>query len=226
MVTQIDWEKNKVTIQTNNGKQYTGQKCIVTVPLDFLQKTNPASINFQPSLGDHINAAKEIGYGTVIKVVLEFSDAFWTSYAKDIAFIISDEKIPTWWTEFPDTVPLLTGWKGGPGAEELSNKDDEEILQIALSSLSAVFKMTIPEIQQKIVASKIFNWLTEKYANGAYSYPWPSSKKAKRIMNMPVDDTIFFAGEALYDKESSGTVEAALISGKEAADKVRKPSQG
>ena len=217
MVTRIDWEKNKVTVHTKEGKQYAGEKCIVTVPLHFLQK-----INFQPSLNVPVNAAKEIGYGTVIKVVLEFNESFWNSYAKDIGFIISDEKIPTWWTEFPDPVPLLTGWKGGPGAEELSNKNDEEILQVALNSLAAIFKMTVPEIQQRIVASKVFNWLTEKYAKGAYSYNYPSSKEAKRIMNRPVDNTIFFAGEALYTKEPSGTVEAALISGKEAAAKVRK----
>ena len=110
----------------------------------------------------------------------------------------------------------------GPGAEELSNKNEEEILQIAISSLSAIFKMTVPEIQQRIVASKVFNWFTERYAQGAYSYPYPSSKEAKRIMNKPVDDTIFFAGEALYSKESLGTVEAALVSGKEVAAKVKK----
>ena len=222
LVTQIDWEKNKVTIHTKEGKQYRGEKCIVTVPLDFLQKINPASINFHPSLNDHINAAKEIGYGTVIKVVLEFSEPFWNSYAKETSFIISDGKIPTWWTEFPDPVPLLTGWKGGPGAEELSHKSDEEILQIALVSLSAIFQLPVLEIQQKVIASKVFNWLTEKYAKGAYSYNYPSSKGAKTILNRPVDDTIFFAGEALYTKEPSGTVEAALISGKEAAAKVRK----
>jgi monoamine oxidase len=37
---------------------------------------------------------------------------------------------------------------------------------------------------------------------------------------MPINGTIFFAGEGLYEGVSPGTVEAALISGKEAAAKI------
>ena len=43
---------------------------------------------------------------------------------------------------------------------------------------------------------------------------------ARKILNLPVQETIFFAGEALYDGEVPGTVEAALVSGREAAEKV------
>lgn len=221
-VTKIVWQKNKVTIHTKAGKTYAGEKCIVTVPLTFLQKQSANSILFNPSLDEYSNAAAEIGYSTVIKVIIEFNEPFWNSYAKDISFIISDDKIPTWWTQLPDTTPLLTGWKGGPGAADLSNKSDEEIFQIALSSLAAIFKINVAELQKKIIAFKIFNWLNDEYAKGAYSYSYPSSKKAKELLNKPVDNTIFFAGEALYDDKSGGTVEAALVSGKKCAAKVRR----
>jgi monoamine oxidase len=221
-ITQIDWEKNKVAVYTKDGKQYTGKKCIVTVPLGFLQKANTVFINFNPSLDEYINAAGEIGYSTVIRVFFEFNEPFWNSYAKNISFIISDKKIPTWWAQLPDTTPLLSGWKGGPAAADLSNKTDEEILQIALSSLSDIFKIPVPELQQKVIASKVFNWLAAEYTKGAYSYSLPSSKKARKLLNKPVDNTIFFAGEALYTDESGGTVEAALINGKEVADKAQR----
>ena len=226
IVTVINWEKNKVSVQTKDGQQYNGEKCIVTVPIHFLQQTNTNSINFNPWLQDHISAASEIGYSTVLKVVLEFNEPFWNSYAKNTGFIITDQQIPTWWTQLPDTIPLLTGWKGGPGAADLSIKSDEEILQIALQSLSSIFKMSVPELQEKIIASKVFNWIAQEFAQGAYSYAYPSSKEAKRILNGAVDETIFFAGEALYDKESSGTVEAALITGKEVATKLKRADLG
>jgi monoamine oxidase len=221
-VTQVHWKKNNVTVHTTDGQQYSGNKCIVTVPLDFLQKTSAAPINFDPLLNDHINAAGEIGYNTVIKVVVEFNESFWDAYAKNIGFIISDKNIPTWWTQLPDPVPLLTGWKGGPGAAVLSSKTEEEILQIALESLSAIFKTDTSELQQKVVAAKVFNWRNEVFAKGAYSYLYPSSKKAKKILNEPVEDTIYFAGEALYTGKTGGTVESALVNGREVAKKIKR----
>jgi monoamine oxidase len=42
------------------------------------------------------------------------------------------------------------------------------------------------------------------------------------LLCTPDDNTLFFAGEALYDGDSPGTVEAALASGKDAAKKLRK----
>jgi monoamine oxidase len=223
IIKQIDWEKNDVTVYTDDNRKYMADKCIVTVPVSLLQKaTGKATINFTPPLDEYVKAANNIGYGTVIKVVFEFNHTFWNHYTKDPGFILSDEIFPAWWTQLPETVPLLTGWKGGPGATILSNKPDEEVLQIAFDSLSGIFKIPAPVLKEKIVASKVFNWLSAEYAEGAYSYSFPSSNKARKLLNTPVDNTIFFAGEALYPGKSGGTVEAALISGKEAADKVKK----
>lgn len=223
LIKQIDWQKNDVTVYTDDNRKYTAEKCIVTVPVNLLQQAaGKATINFTPPLDEYVKAANNIGYGTVVKVVFEFNHTFWNHYTKDPEFILSDEIFPAWWTQLPETVPLLTGWKGGPGAAIMSSKPHEEILQIALDSLAGIFKISKQALQEKIIASKVFNWLSAEYAEGAYSYAFPSSNKARKLLNTPVDNTIFFAGEALYAGKSGGTVEAALISGKEAADKVKK----
>ena len=120
VVTQINWKKNKVSVHTRDGRHYEGEKCIVTVPLPFLTKTNDSSILFNPPVAEHSNAADEIGYSTVIKVVIEFSEPFWNTCADNISFLLTDQSIPTWWTQLPDTTPILTGWKGGPGAVALA----------------------------------------------------------------------------------------------------------
>jgi len=39
-------------------------------------------------------------------------------------------------------------------------------------------------------------------------------------LNVPVEETIFFAGEAFYEGPSFGTVEAALVSAKNVVEKV------
>ena len=152
---QIDWEKNSVTVYTANGKKYDGQKVIVTVPVSVLQTAlGEASINFTPPLDEYVNAAAQTGYGTVIKVILQFKEALWE---KDTGFIFSDEIFPTWWTQLPDTAPLLTGWVGGNKAEQLSDETDEELLQKAFISLANIFDLPVNEIKEKIQAAKVFN---------------------------------------------------------------------
>jgi monoamine oxidase len=223
LIKQIDWEKNNVTVYTEDGRKYFAEKCIVTVPVSILQKAlAKASINFTPPLDHHVKAANEAGYGTVIKVVFEFNEPFWEQYAKDVGFILGDETFPAWWTQYPRAIPLLTGWKGGPGATTLSNNSDEMILQEALGSLCAIFDIPMVVLKEKIIAAKVFNWLRDDYAGGAYSFPLISTVEAKEILNKPVDNTIFFAGEALFEGSAFGTVEAALMSGKEVAGSIMK----
>ena len=52
---------------------------------------------------------------------------------------------------------------------------------------------------------------------GGYSYSLPASEQAKKVLATPVENTLFFAGEALYAGDAPGTVEAAFITGQEAA---------
>lgn len=219
-VKQIDWETNAVTVYTVSEKKFNGNKVIVSVPVSVLQKALAiASINFTPPLDDYVKAAKQIGYGAVIKVVLQFKEALWK---KDTGFIISDEIFPTWWTQLPDLVPLLTGWAGGSKAEGLSIETDDELLEKALLSLSNIFNLPVNDIREKLLAAKVFNWQKNEWSLGGYSYSTPESGGAKKLLNTPVNNTVYFAGEALYDGESPGTVEAAIVHAKETTAKLLK----
>ena len=209
-VKSINWENGKVLVQTTNGQSYSAQKVIITTSIGVLQQ---GSIRFTPAIDDYINAASHIGWGSVIKVVLEFKEAFWE---KDTGFILSKEKVPTWWTQSPNTAPVLTGWLGGPPAENYKQVSEEEILQTALQSLSAIFQIELPAL----VSSYISNWVQDPAILGSYSYDTPLSENARKVLNTPLQDTIYFAGEALYDGKHPGTIEAALISGKQAALKI------
>jgi monoamine oxidase len=219
-VKQIDWEKNEVTVYSNNGKKYNGNKLIVTIPLKVLVKTGgPASINFTPPVDEYIKAADEVGGGPVVKVVLRFQERFWK---EDTGFIFSDEMFPTWWTQLPDTSPVLNGWAGGLKAELLSDHSDEQILEKAILSLASIFEKQQDELKNNLEEAAVFNWQLEETALSGYSYSTLYTSDARKLLNSPVDNTIFFAGEGLYEGVSPGTVEAALISGKEAAVKVIK----
>ncbi len=220
-VTEIKWQKNNVTVTTVDKKKYSGNKLIITVSLGMLL-TKPSMISFQPSIDDCLKAAQKIGYGTVIKVLLQFKERFWEEKKKNMGFLFTNEVIPTWWTQLPSSYPLLTGWAGGPQAWQLENKDDKAILELALQSLSNVFKKPVDELKQLLTASSVANWSKDSFAKGGYSYSMVGSMQAQKLFNEPIDDTIFFAGEAFYDGPSPGTVEAALVSGKNIAQRIMK----
>jgi len=105
-------------------------------------------------------------------------------------------------------------------AEKLAEKTDDEILRMALKSLSVTFNLELDFLKSELRSSHIFNWTNEAFAEGAYSYALPGTKKARKKLKEPVEGTLFFAGEGLYDGDSLGTVESALANGKEAALKI------
>ncbi|HTD95150.1 MAG TPA: NAD(P)/FAD-dependent oxidoreductase [Chitinophagaceae bacterium] len=219
LVKQLDWEEGEVTVLTDNEEKYTADKAIVTIPIPLLQEVSAlASINFTPPLDEYVNAARNIGMGTVIKFLLKFKKAFWPA---DAAFILSDEAVPTWWTLLPDTSPVLTGWLSGPKAELVTGEKDEVLLEKALLSLASIFEMTPGEIKEQLVASAIFNWKTNEYAHGAYSYATPASHAARKILTTPVAGSLYFSGEGLYEGAALGTVEAAISQAKATASLIR-----
>jgi monoamine oxidase len=213
-VKTIQWKKNEVTITTRSAKIFTAEKALITVPLGILQAPGAESgIRFIPDLPEKLWAAGQIGFGPVIKILLLFKQAFWNIKIKDAGFFFSDELIPTWWTQVPENLNLLTGWIGGSAAAELKQKTDEMILLSALQSLSAVFKLEYLLLETELIKGYVFNWARDPFALGAYSFPMVQTSEARAALNLPVVDTLFFAGEALYDGSSGGTVEAALVSG-------------
>ena len=218
-VNQIDWKKNDLMIFTTDGKAYFASKCIITVPVYTLADNKTQGyIKFNPSIEEHTKAAKGIGFGNVIKVVMRFRERFW----KDkIGFIISETTFPVWWTQDPDPALLLTGWIGGPPADELASRSDEELFKKALVSLATIFEMRIEELQALLIEKHIFNWKKIPYAGGGYSYAKLETNEAREALCTPVANTIFFAGEAIYDGKSPGTVEAALASGRDIAKKLK-----
>jgi monoamine oxidase len=215
-VTGIHWRQNDVLIITDK-QHYRANKAIITVSLGQLQN-NPDI--FRPAIPNYLDAARKIGFGSVVKILLEFKKAFWTEKKKNIGFLFTNETIPTWWTQLPSSYPLLTGWAGGPQAWPLENLDDREILETAIQSLSHVFERSIDDLNNLLTASLVANWRNNNPANGAYSYSLVGSTLARKIFKNPIQDTIFFAGEAFYEGPSPGTVEAALVNAKDVVERI------
>ncbi|HET9745130.1 MAG TPA: FAD-dependent oxidoreductase [Chitinophagaceae bacterium] len=218
VVNKINYEKN-VVVYTTDRKKYESWKLIITVSTGVLQS---GSIQFDPPLTRHGLAIQSLGFGGIIKFLLEFKTRFWESRDTDIGFILTDEIIPTWWTQLPAKSNLLTAWMGGTRATENIFETNSSLLQTAMLCLSSIFKIAPAVLRDELRNYKIVNWLAHPFVKGGYSYNTLYSREAKEILSSPVDDKIYFAGEAVSNSESQGTVESALHSGYNVAELLLK----
>lgn len=231
IVKTIHWEHSQVEVITTDKVSYRAQKVVIALPLGVLQadSSEEGNIKFSPSISKYQEAIQQMGFGSIIKVLLEFKKAFWedketTKIAgnslKEMLFLLSDEEIPTWWTQFPNHSTILTGWLGGPNAGKRKDTSDQDLLQQALSSLSNIFKRSIGELKDELIAWNVVNWTADPFTRGSYAYDTVAAPAARAILSAPVNNTIYFAGEYLYDGPAMGTVEAALTSGAKAAGEL------
>lgn len=219
-VKLIEWSKGHVKAFTDPDNAYEASKVLITIPLGLLQSREAIdAIRFGPAIDDYLDATQEMGYGSIIKFVLQFSHRFWDTKERHAGFIISEETVPTWWTQQADDL-TLTGWLGGTPADEWINAGKDQLLSIAIHSLSNIFQLSFADIRSVLVSSHIFNWAHDEWADGGYSYLTPATPAVQQLFDEPPGDTIFFAGEAFYQGPSPGTVEAALVSGQTAANKL------
>ncbi|RPD50916.1 flavin monoamine oxidase family protein [Paracnuella aquatica] len=219
-VEQIDWQRENVSVTTDKTL-FKCSQLLVTVSLGVLQS---GSIKFVPALPQYDAAAKALGYGHVVKINLLFRQAFWKRSTlvggqnlADLQFLFSEESIPTWWSQHPLNTNILTGWLGGPKAQALQHASHDELLQLALSSLTKIFDLEPAYLWQDLKAAWSHNWSADPFFHGAYSYEVVDGATHQKTLQQPAEHTVYFAGEALHHGPELGTVEAALQSGKQAA---------
>jgi len=230
-VKEIRWKKGSVEIVDERQNKFTVSKALITVPLGvwIAEKTRRSCIRYFPALAEKEEAAKKMGFGSVIKVLLEFEEIFWEEDSikktanvetSQVQMFFSKQVIPTWWTQLPERLPVLTGWLSGPQAEKLKDEKDDILLDHALQSLATIFNIDKVVLKKQLRSGRVFNWTRDPFTLGSYSYSTLETSEARKILMEPVQNTLFFAGEALYDGPEMGTVEAALTSGQRVAEEI------
>lgn len=208
---------------TPHGERlFLAARLIVTVPLGVLKSSPgaPGAIQFIPALSRIEAALEHLEVGHVIKLMIRFKERFWEGEGR-FAFVLSfDEGIPVWWTQEPLTSNVLTGWAGASAAEKLINFSREGLVDRAIESLSRIFGKSAGWLQERVDKTFYHDWSGDPFCRGAYSYPKVGGFEAAQILDEPVNDTIFFAGEAIDSEGNYGTVHAALNSGMSTAQKI------
>ena len=93
-----------------------------------------------------------------------------------------------------------------------------EVVAQALGSLERAFGRRA--YASMLVRVVWHDWQADPRALGAYSYVLAGGSRARRALARPLEQTLFFAGEACDVEGEAGTVGGALASGRRAAREV------
>lgn len=211
---------------------------LITVPLGVLKRSfddpeTPGAVRLTPEPPGKREALARLGMGHAVKVVLRFRLIFWDALPQELrpdhklvslpqfSFMFADDPvIPTWWTAHPVVAPLLTGWTAGPRAARLANASDEAIADEAVAALSRVLGIERDDLNKLLVGKHTHNWSADPFSSGGYSYVYTGGLAAPAMLAEPVEETLFFAGEATNTEGDTGTVHGALQTGYRAGEAI------
>jgi monoamine oxidase len=168
--------------------------------------------------------------------MLAFREAFWERGVPrasrgfgGVGFLFDPTgALPTWWSALPLHVPVLTGWAGGPKSDALSGLPESDVVDRAIASLAELLGVPERRLSAMMVRGRCHDWQSDPWSKGAYSYVRVGGASARKDLARPVEDTLFFAGEAADTGDQASTVAGAIASGQAAAKAAltsRRPSR-
>ena len=215
-VRQIRWDAAGVTVVSDGGR-WQADQVVVTVPLGVLRA---GSIGFVPALpGGHQRAIAGLEMGTLNKCYLRFAEVFWPTDADWLGYISPERGLWAEWVSLARVLgqPVLLGFNAADQGRDIEQLSDEQIVASALDALGTMFGIDVPQP----LAVQITRWASDPFAAGSYSYnPVGSDPALRDALAAPVDDRLFFAGEATH-REHHATVHGAYLSGMRAAQLAR-----
>jgi monoamine oxidase len=217
-VRTITWKPGKVEVATETDQVFEGTAAVITLPLGVLQARR---VTFVPQPVETLDAADRLAMGTAARVVYEFDPAFWSHFSrlKGVSFLFAPDAIPpTWWTTEPSPDLMITGWVAGRRADQLNLA---ELPETGLATLARLLGSELPDLRKHLVRRHQHDWKNDVYSLGSYSYVPRGAIHASDDLSVPVEKTLFFAGEHTDTSGHWGTVHGALRSGYRVAEQVR-----
>jgi monoamine oxidase len=232
VVHRIAWRRGAVEVQVRarSGTDLPpirARAVLVTVPLGVLQAPEdaPGAIRFHPPPRATLDAARALAVAHVVKVVFRFRGFVWERLkglddeAEAKFFQPEGGRFNVWWTPSPVRAPVLTAWAGGSAAERMEAEGIDPV-EAALDDLAGWLGVSRGEVEAELEEWHRHDWAADPFARGAYSYVPAGALDAQAALARPVEDTLFFAGEATCADGMNSTVEGALGSGRRAAREV------
>lgn len=231
-VSVVEYSGDHAEVFLENGEQIKADCVVATVPLGVLKDRQ---IQFIPDLPKwKSDSIERLGFGVTNKVCLIFDKEFWDK-DKDIIAIAQppeQNKNENDQESYKNTrgifysfhnatkvvgKPCLIGMISGSAALQVANETDEAIVDAAKSSLGKIY----PDVMNVVlIESIVTRWQVDRLSRGAYSYLGLEATGADYdLLARPINDTLFFAGEAT-SRSHPATVHGAYLSGLRAANEV------
>ena len=214
VVKTIDYSKSIIQVDTVTEKLEADQ-VIVTVPLKMLQKK---SIQFSPPLPENKQyAIEESTVWDGFKAFIEFKEAFYPAFTEfDIRPRYAGQKL------FYDAAygqnskhHVLGLFSVGTGAQPYLNLSDDALIGQLLQELDELFD---GKATPNYIKHTSQNWNKEPFIEGAYIYDHEKITRV-RTLGKPVNEQVFFAGEAYTNGLNWGGADAAIRSAMRVVDR-------
>lgn len=212
-VTAIRHGQTTPEIVTPQG-MLRAQQVVVTVSTGVL---GAESIRFDPALpGDVLTAIDHLPNGLLNKVGIEF-DPTWREAGLGDRFdyhTSTDDFVTLFFGFYGSS--LATGFIGGTCADQLEQEGLGAATEFCRDALRSFFGS---DIEKMIVKTSETAWRRDPLALGSYSYAKPGGAGARQVLATPIDDRLYFAGEATMP-QSYATVHGAWLSGRRVAQEI------
>lgn len=203
-VSEIDCSGPNVRVTTSKGELRVA-KVILTVSTGVLATQQ---IKFLPALPDwKIDAINSLPLGSCTRVGLTFKEAFLHDLPDDFTIKTGDDE-PLHFRNRPCGLDCVEITTGGRIAEWMEKSGEQATIDYILSRLKQVLGNNASvTVDRKIVSA----WDGDAWTKGSYSYALPGARHQRARLAEPIDEKLFFAGEATSSDYFS-TVHGAYFS--------------
>jgi monoamine oxidase len=185
---------------------------IVTVSTTVLAR---GGIALPPAADEHAHAASQLPLGLADKLFLALDDP---DEIDPESHLLGNPRRADTGSYYlrPFGRPVIECFFGGTGARALEGAGLDGMAAFAIDELAALFGSDFRKRVRAITAS---SWGVEDWIGGSYSQALPGCAGARAVLARPVDERLFFAGEACSAHDFS-TAHGALETGAAAAEAV------
>jgi monoamine oxidase len=209
-VERIDHRGRAITVTTGQG-EFMARAVIVTISTNLLAAE---AIRFVPALPVKIAAAAGLPLGVADKVHFAVDGAV-DDLPRDRHLVGASDRTATGNYQIrPHGWPLISSFFGGVLATGLEREGPAGMAAFALDELAGLFGAGLRRRLTPIASSA---WVLDRYARGSYSCALPGHADDRQMLAAPVDERLFFAGEAC-SIDFFGTAHGAFITAVAAAE--------